>query len=98
MMALEMTCVVDTGIPRLAVATSTVAAVVSAAKPCAGSSSTTRRPIVRMIRQPPTAVPSEIAEAAAMMTQVGTVMSGMTPAAKSASVMMPIVFWASFEP
>ena len=51
-----------------------------------------------MMRQPPAAVPSEMAVAAAMMTQVGTVMSGMTPAAKSARVMTPIVFWASFEP
>ena len=78
--------------------TSTVAAVVSAAKPWTGSSSTTRCPIVFMMRQPPAAVPSDMAVAAAMMTQVGTVMSGMTPAAKSARVMMPIVFWASLEP
>ena len=39
-----------------------VAAVVSAAKPWIGSSFTTRWPIVLMIRQPPTAVPSEMAD------------------------------------
>ena len=38
-MALEMTCVVDTGIPKWAVVTRMVAAVVSAAKPWTGSSS-----------------------------------------------------------
>ena len=41
-----------------------VAAVVSAAKPWTGSSLTTFWPIVLMIRQPPAAVPSEIAVAA----------------------------------
>ena len=75
-----------------------VAAVVSAANPWTGSSSTTRWPIVLMIRQPPTAVPSEIAVAARTMTQSGTSIVGMTPAENSARVMMPIVFWASFEP
>ena len=63
MIALEMTWVVETGIPRWAVTMRTVAAVVSAAKPWTGSSSTTRWPIVRMIRQPPTAVPSDSAVA-----------------------------------
>ena len=58
----------------------------------------TRWPIVRMIRQPPTAVPADRAVADTTMTQVGTVTSGMTPAEKRARVMMPIVFWASFEP
>ena len=76
----------------------TVAAVVSAANPWTGSSSTTRWPIVCMIRQPPTAVPSEMAVADTTMTHTGTSIVGMTPAAKSASVMMPMVFWASFEP
>ena len=51
-----------------------------------------------MIRQPPTAVPREMAVAETTMTQIGTSIVGMAPAAKSASVMMPIVFWASFEP
>ena len=98
MIALEMTCVVETGIPKCAVASSTVAAVVSAAKPWIGSSSTTRRPIVRMIRQPPTAVPREMALAAITITQTGTSTVGMTPAEKSARVTIPMVFCASLEP
>ena len=51
-----------------------------------------------MIRQPPTAVPSDSAVADTRMTQIGTVTVGMTPALNSARVMMPIVFWASLEP
>jgi hypothetical protein len=51
-----------------------------------------------MIRQPPTAVPRDRALAEMTITQKGTSMVGMAPAANSASVMMPIVFWASFEP
>ena len=42
MIALEMTCVVETGIPNDAAVRITVAAVVSAAKPWTGSSLTTR--------------------------------------------------------
>ena len=78
MIALEMTWVVETGIPRWAVPSRIVAAVVSAAKPWTGSSFTTRWPIVCMIRQPPTAVPSEIAVAATTMTQTGTSKVGIT--------------------
>ena len=98
MIALEMTWVVETGIPKWAVVNRIVAEVVSAAKPWTGSSSATRWPIVCMIRQPPIAVPSDSAVAATTMTQTGTVTSGITPAEKSARVMMPIVFCASFEP
>ena len=72
MIALEMTWVVETGMPKWAVAMRMVAAVVSAAKPWTGSSSTTRWPIVCMIRQPPTAVPSESAVADTTITQTGT--------------------------
>ena len=98
MIADEMTWVVDTGIPKCDAPKMIVAAVVSAAKPWTGSSFTTRWPIVLMIRQPPAAVPSEIAEAAARITQSGTVGSARMPPATSARVMMPIVFCASFEP
>src|SRR3954449_9121998 len=80
MIALEMTCVVETGMPSCAVVSRTVAAVVSAAKPLTGSSSTTRWPIVFMIRQPPTAVPSEIAVAATTITHGGTSTLGIAPA------------------
>ena len=79
MIALEMTWVVETGMPRWAVPSRTVAAVVSAAKPWTGSSSTTRWPIVCMIRQPPTAVPRDSAVADTTMTQVGTSMVGDDP-------------------
>ena len=65
----DKTWVVDTGIPKWAVPTRTLAAVVSAANPWIGSSWTTRWPIVCMIRQPPTAVPSESAVAETTMTQ-----------------------------
>ena len=75
-----------------------MAAVVSAANPWTGSSLATRCPIVCMIRQPPTAVPRDSAVAETTITQVGTSLVSMTPAANSASVMMPIVFCASLEP
>ncbi len=94
----EITWVVDTGTPSDDAPMMMLAAVVSAAKPWIGSSLTTRWPIVRMIRQPPAAVPSEIADAAMRMTHSGTIGSGITPPATSARVMTPIVFWASFEP
>ena len=75
-----------------------VAADVSAAKPCTGSSLTTRVPIVLMIRQPPAAVPSEMAVAASSLISIGTTNSSITPALSSASVMTPIVFCASLLP
>ena len=56
-----------------------MAAVVSAAKPWTGSSFTTCWPIVRMIRQPPAAVPSEIAVAASRITHSGTTGVGEDP-------------------
>ncbi len=98
MIALEITWVVDTGIPSDAVPSSTVAAVVSAANPWTGSSSTTRWPMVFITRQPPTAVPRDSAVADTKITQLGTSLVSITPADSSARVMMPIVFWASFEP
>ena len=59
-----------------------------------------RLPIVRMIRQPPVYVPSAIAAAEETMTQNGTSKESAfrSPWAMSASVMMPIVFCASFVP
>src|SRR5690242_5099178 len=68
----EITCVVETGKPRCAVAKRMPDELVWAAKPCGGSSLNTRLPTVRMIRQPPTYVPAAIAVPAARMTQVGT--------------------------
>src|SRR5258707_11722114 len=99
MIALEITWVVDTGIPKWDAVRMIVAAVVSAANPWTGSSLTTFWPIVRMIRQPPAAVPSDIAVAARTMTHRGIdEFGGRAPAAIRASGMMPMVFWAAFEP
>ena len=98
MIALEMMWVVLTGMPSVEAPKMMVAADVSAAKPCTGSSLTTRVPIVLMIRHPPAAVPSEIAVAASSLTSIGTTNSSITPAFSSASVMTPIVFWASLLP
>src|SRR5213082_1869699 len=102
MMLDEMTCVVLTG-ARSQVATRIVtAAAVSAANPLIGRSLMIRCPIVFMIRHPPDAVPSAIAVAHATITHVGTLRSAGAPAgvvaayAASASVMIPIDFWASF--
>ena len=80
MIALPMTWVVETGIPKCDAPRMTVAAVVSAANPWTGSSLTTFWPIVFMIRQPPAAVPRLIAVAATRMTGSGTVFVSMTPA------------------
>ena len=82
MIALEMTWVVETGIPKCDAVRMIVAAVVSAAKPWTGSSFTTCWPIVRMIRQPPAAVPSEIAVAARTMTHSGIVDVGRQDAGR----------------
>src|SRR5947207_11366870 len=98
MIAELITWVVETGTPKWLAPRMIVAAVVSAAKPWTGSSFTTRWPIVRMIRQPPTAVPALIAVAATRMIGIGISLVGMTPAAKRARVMIPIVFWASLLP
>ena len=60
MIAEVMTCVVEIGALNMKDAVYiTEAAVVSAAKPCGGSSSMIRRPSVRMMRHPPAYVPSE---------------------------------------
>ena len=55
-------------------------------------------PKVRISLQPPTAVPSAIIEAHANTTQSGTTKLSKTPPVTNVSVMMPIVFWASFVP
>src|ERR671910_1403461 len=58
-----------------------------------------RMPIVLMIRHPPLEVPNAIAAADEITTQKGTpAYSEMLPLATSASVITPIVFWASLVP
>src|SRR5688572_7069974 len=98
MIAELITWVVLTGTPICEAPKITVAAVVSAANPWTGSSFTTFVPIVLMIRQPPAAVPRLIALAAVRMTHSGTSKVSIWPALNRASVMMPIVFWASLLP
>jgi len=90
--------VVLTGSPKCAVAKSTVAAPVSAANPCTGSSFVIPIPNVRTILHPPRAVPSPIATAQVTITQVGTSSLAICPAESRASVITPMAFWASFAP
>src|SRR3954447_17413556 len=96
----EMTCVVDSGNPRWVAVNTTAAPAPEAENPCAGSILMMRLPTVRMMRQPPTYVPAAIALAEQTTTQVGTWKSvdEMSPWAMRASVMMPMVFCASFVP
>jgi len=51
-----------------------------------------------MIRQPPAYVPSEIAVAAANLTQRGISVPSCSPAATSTRTITPMVFWASWRP
>jgi hypothetical protein len=70
MIAVDMLCVVETGMPSFAAITRIVAEAVSAAKPLIGCSFTILWPSVLMIRQPPLAVPAAITSAHASTTQV----------------------------
>src|SRR5690606_21766491 len=96
----EATCVVDSANPSALEARMVAAVDDSAEKPCAGFTSVSPLPRVRMIRHPPMYVPSAIVIAHAKMTH--SCGSGFAddcqPTVMSASVMMPIVFCASFVP
>ena len=72
MMLVVIACVVLTGMPSVPVTASTVAAVVSAAKPCTGCSFTILWPSVLMIFHPPAAVPAAMVNAQAKTHQCGT--------------------------
>src|SRR5438067_9653539 len=105
MMLDEMTCVVLTGACRAVANRIVPAAAVSAANPLIGRSLMILCPIVFMIRHPPDAVPRAIAVAQLTITQPGTVNgrgaapgSAAAAAAARARVMIPIAFWASFDP
>ena len=63
-----------------------------------GSIFTIPIPSVRMIRQPPIAVPNPIATAQVTITHVGTSTRSNRPPETSAKVIIPITFCASFEP
>ena len=72
MIAEVMTCVVEIGAwNRNAEPNMIDAPVVSAAKPCGGSSSMILRPRVRMMRQPPAYVPRDSISAQTSLTQTG---------------------------
>ncbi len=100
MIAEVMTCVVEIGAWNMNDAVyMTEAAVVSAAKPCGGSSSMMRRPSVRMIRQPPAYVPSDSVIAQASLTHSGIASSlPCTSPMTRAITTMPMVFCASCRP
>src|SRR4029079_16590063 len=66
-----MVCVVDTGIPLLAVKNSVAAAAASALIPPTGLSLVILDPMVRTIRHPPESVPSAIAACADNTTHRG---------------------------
>ena len=93
------TCVVDSGSPRWVEDRITAVLVVSAVKPWIRWMSLTRRPSVRMIRQPPMYVPSPIANAADRTTQNGGGEPGARmPAVIRVNVITPMVFCASLVP
>lgn len=72
---------------------------VEAANPCSGLIDVRPWPIVRMMRQPPEAVPIPMARPAATTTQIcGPVPEAWKLLVISTSVMMPIVFWPSEVP
>src|SRR5690348_1891568 len=73
-------------------------ATVCAANPPTGLSWITRRPSVRMIRQPPEYVPRLIASAELITTQNGTYSVDKWPEVNNASAITPIVFCASWVP
>ena len=97
-MQAEMVCVVLTGAPSTDAPEMTRAADVSAAKPCTGSSLKILWPIVLMIFQPPSAVPIAMASAQTHLTQKGTAIVSILLKMKRASVITPMVFWASLRP
>src|SRR5277367_7188081 len=70
MMAAEMLCVVDTGIPSSDAKPMTEAELASAAKPLIGCSLTSLCPSVLMMRHPPTAVPEAMVSAHTTLIQV----------------------------
>src|SRR5438128_1519271 len=68
-------------------------------KPFTGLSAVMRMPIVRMIRQPPVAVPRPMLTAHATFTHVSIRNSPVFPwNAYTASAITPIVFWPSLPP
>ena len=98
MIAVEIVCVVLSGIPRADATVIVPAAAVSAANPWCVLRLVSRIPSVRMIRQPPMLVPRAITSAHSPTTYSGIANVGRTPARTSASVRAPMNFWPSLEP
>ena len=94
----EIVCEVEIGAPKKEARDMTKLAEHSAVKPWAGESRKIRLPMVFTIFHPPMAVPVAMARAQDNLTQRGTVMSLESPKVTRASVIMPIVFCASFNP
>jgi hypothetical protein len=94
----DTTCVVLTGAPNKLAPQIMAEAVKSAAKPLIGSILKIFPPIVRIIFQPPNAVPEAIDIAQRALTQMGTEKLPINPPLTRAMVMIPIDFWASLEP
>src|SRR5690606_14544705 len=85
MIAVEMLWVVETGMPKCAARVSTVAELVSAAKPWIGCSLTILWPRVLMMRQPPEAVPAAITRAQVSTIQVAMWVLSLSPGCRKAS-------------
>ena len=101
--AVDMTWVVESGIPKCEAIKMIEAADVSAANPWIGFSLIILCPIVLIIFHPPFIVPAAIVKAHTTITNIGISKSPFgalcsTPPERRASVIIPIVFWASFEP
>jgi hypothetical protein len=73
--------------------------VICDAKPCVGLSRVKPWPMVRMMRHPPMYVPIPMAMPQVSTTHIGVdALAPRVPLATRASVMTPIVFWASLVP
>jgi len=97
-MAELTTWVVLTGPPSRAAPRITPAALICVLKPCTGLILKNFAPRVLIKRHPPIKVPREMAPALAAITQVGTSKVLSYPIEMRATVMIPIVFWASLAP
>ncbi len=91
-------CVVETGAPSKVAGRITAVEALWLEKPSIGDRRKIRRPIVRMIRQPPSAVPIVSAAPQTSFTQSGTVSVSRWPLASSSAAITPIDFWASLAP
>ena len=92
------TWVVETGAPRYEAGRMTAVEPVWLARLSSGARCKIPRPTVRMIRQPPSAVPSVIAAPQPTFAQSGTSSVCTLPAASSSAAITPIDFCPSLAP